>query len=65
MQEQTRYSLDMPNPLLNRVRDLSLQRKKENKANKTQRAILLELIELGLSMLEPSNGSQSTPTETA
>lgn len=65
MQEQTRYSLDMPNPLLNRVRDISLQRKKENQANKTQRAILLELIELGLSMLEPSNGSQSTPTETA
>jgi hypothetical protein len=65
MQEITRFSLDMPNPLLNKVRDLSLQRKKDKRPNKSQKAIILELLEIGLLMLEPANGIQPTTEATA
>lgn len=56
-----RYSFDIPKPLLDKVRTLSNQRKIDNHENPTQRAIIIELIEIGLLMLEPSGGSQSVP----
>lgn len=61
----TRYPVDIPTEILGKIRLLSAQRKAQNHDKKTQRAIIVELLEIGLYMLEPTNGSQSTPTETA
>lgn len=56
----TRYPVDIPADVLGKIRLLSAQRKVENHHKKTQRAIIVELLEIGLLMLEPTNGSQST-----
>jgi hypothetical protein len=50
MENQTlvRYALDLPEALLNEIRLLSAHRKVEKHQNRTQRAIIIELIEAGL-----------------
>ena len=48
MKNTTSYLLWLPNDLLNKIRLLSAKRKATNAPNKTQKAILIELLENGL-----------------
>lgn len=56
-----RYALDLPEALLDKVRLISAERKVSKRKNKTQKAILVELLEKGLLFadddLPPSNFS--------
>ncbi len=45
---ESKYLLVAPKSLLDKIRLLSAQRKMQNHANRTQRAILIELLEKGL-----------------
>lgn len=60
MNNTTSYLLYLPNEVLNKVRTLSAKRKAEKANNRTQKDILIEMIEIGLMMTEPSN---ATPYE--
>lgn len=58
--ENAKYVLTIPIELLNQIRDISLERKKQNLSNKTQKDVFIEMIKIGLMMTEPST---ATPHE--
>ncbi len=55
----TKYVLEIPTEFLNKVRKISFERKNNNAPNKTQKAILNELLAIGLMMTEPSTQETS------
>lgn len=52
-ENEAKYLLVLPESMLHRVRELSLLRKKEKAENRTQKAILLEALMVGLESLYP------------
>ncbi len=54
----TRYALDLPTDLLDKMRNISYQRKMEKRDNRTLKAVVTELLEKGLLF---ANDSLETP----